>query len=44
MAILPARIVKQLIMLPIEVILFYAVAKVLVKSGLFGFIRSAKEK
>ena len=44
MALLPARIVKQLIMLPIEVILFYAVAKVLVKSGLFGFIRSVKEK
>ena len=44
MALLPARIVKQLIMLPIEVILFYAVARVLVKSGLFAFIRNSKER
>lgn len=44
MALLPARIVKQLVMLPIEVILFYAVARVLVKSGLFAFIRNTKEK
>lgn len=43
MALLPARVVKQIIMLPIEVILFYAVAKILVKSGLFAFIRSTKE-
>jgi len=44
MALLPARIVKQVIMLPIEVILFYAVARVLVKSGLFAFIRTSKER
>lgn len=44
MALLPARIVKQLVMLPIEVILFYAVARVLVKSGLFAFIRTSKER
>ena len=44
MALLPARIAKQLIMLPIEVILFYAVAKVLVKSGLIAFIRNSKER
>lgn len=44
MALLPARIVKQLVMLPIEVILFYAVARILVKSGLFAFIRNSKEK
>ena len=44
MALLPARIVKQLVMLPSEVILFYAVARVLVKSGLFAFIRNTKEK
>ena len=44
MALLPARIVKQLVMLPIEVILFYAVAKVLIKSGLFTFIYLSKEK
>lgn len=43
MALLPARIVKQLVMLPIEVIIFYAVAKVLIKSGLFAFIKTAKE-
>ena len=44
MALLPARIVKQLVMLPIEVVLFYAVARILVKSGLFAFIRNSKEK
>ena len=44
MALLPARIVKQIVMLPIEVILFYAVAKILVKSGLFTFIRDSKER
>ena len=44
MALLPARVVKQIVMLPIEVILFYAVAKVLVKSGLFAFIRNSGER
>lgn len=33
-ALLPARLVKQLIMLPIEVILFYTVARVLAKAHL----------
>ena len=44
MALLPARIIKQFIMLPIEVVLFYAVARILVKSGLFAFIRNPKER
>ena len=35
MALLPARILKQAIMLPIEVALFYAVAKILSKARLF---------
>ncbi len=34
MAIFPARVVKQLLMLPIEVVLFYTVAKVLMKARL----------
>lgn len=44
MALLPPRIVKQLIMLPIEVVLFYAVARILVKSGLFAYIRNSKQR
>ena len=44
MALLPARIVKQLIMLPIEVVLFYAVARILVKSGLFAYIGNSKQR
>ena len=40
MALLPARIVKQIIMLPIEVILFYGVARVLIKARLFTFLKS----
>lgn len=44
MALLPARIVKQLIMLPIEVVLFYAVAKILIKSGLFALIRNPEKR
>lgn len=36
---LPARIIKQIIMLPIEVALFYAVARVLVKAKVFTMIR-----
>ena len=39
MALFPARIVKQLVMLPIEVILFYAVARVLVKARIFTMLR-----
>lgn len=35
-ALFPARIVKQLIMLPIEVILFYTVAKVLARTNIFA--------
>jgi len=43
-ALLPARIVKQIIMLPIEVVLFYAVAKVLSRAHLFaGGGRVAKQ-
>lgn len=34
-ALLPARAVKQMIMLPIEIILFYATAKLLSKANLF---------
>lgn len=39
MALFPARIIKQLVMLPIEVILFYAVARVLVKAKVFTMLR-----
>ena len=39
MALFPARILKQLVMLPIEVILFYAVARVLVKARIFTMLR-----
>lgn len=39
MALFPARIIKQLVMLPIEVILFYAVARVLVKARIFTMLR-----
>lgn len=34
MAIFPARVVKQLIMLPIEIVLFYTVSKILMKARL----------
>ena len=44
MALLPGRVIKQIVMLPIEVILFYAVAKVLAKSGVFAFIHTSKER
>lgn len=40
-AILPARIVKELTMLPISVILFYTVAKVLARANVFQALRSA---
>ena len=39
MVLLPARIVKQIIMLPIEVALFYGVARVLIKARLFTFLK-----
>ena len=39
-AILPARVIKELIMLPISVILFYTVAKVLAKARVFAGLRS----
>jgi ECF transporter S component (folate family) len=39
MALFPARIIKQLVMLPIEVILFYAVARVLVKAKIFTLLK-----
>lgn len=35
MVLLPARIVKQLLMLPIEVVIFYFVAKVLARAKIF---------
>ena len=38
-ALLPARAVKQLVMLPIDVILFYVTARVLSKAKLLGSIR-----
>lgn len=39
-ALLPARAVKQLIMLPIDSILFYATAKLLSRANLTGLIKS----
>ena len=41
---LPARIVKQLIMLPIEVVLFYTVAKILMKAGIMLFLKTKEER
>lgn len=38
-ALLPARAVKQLVMLPIDTLLFYVTAKVLSKAKFFGSIR-----
>lgn len=43
-AILPARAVKQLIMLPIEIVLFYAVSKVLMKAGIMEHIGRSVQK
>lgn len=40
MALLPARIIKQLIMYPIDVILFYTVAKILTKANVFAMLRT----
>lgn len=41
-ALLPARILKQLIMLPIEVALFYTVAKTLAKANILTMMRGMK--
>ena len=41
-AILPARIVKEAIMFPITVILFYTVAKVLSRANVFAVLRGTK--
>lgn len=41
-AILPARIVKEVIMLPITVVLFYTVAKVLSRANVFAVLRGTK--
>lgn len=43
-AILPARIIKEAVMLPISVVLFYAVAKVLAKANVFAGLGSAANK
>lgn len=40
LAMLPARAVKQIIMLPIDAILFYAVAKALEEANILGRLRS----
>lgn len=42
LALLPARILKQAIMLPIEVALFYTVAKVLTKANVFSVMRGMR--
>ncbi len=42
LAILPARIVKEAIMLPITVVLFYTVAKVLSRANIFAVLRGTK--
>ena len=39
-ALLPARIIKQLIMLPIEIVLFYTVARVLSKAKVFAMLKT----
>lgn len=39
MALFPARAVKQFIMLPVEVILFYSVARLFEKANVFGLVR-----
>lgn len=44
MALFPARIVKQLIMLPIDIILFYAVSKVLLRARVFSGVGSVVNK
>lgn len=36
---LPARALKQLVMVPVETALFYAVVVVLQRAGVFGAIR-----
>lgn len=42
-ALLPARVVKQLVMLPIEVALFYGVARILLKAGIKKLMKPANE-
>lgn len=42
LALLPARILKQAVMLPIEVLLFYTVAKVLTKANVFAMMRGVR--
>lgn len=41
-ALLPARILKQIIMLPIEVVLFYTVAKTLAKTNVLEMVRGMR--
>ncbi|MCI9216045.1 MAG: folate family ECF transporter S component [Dorea sp.] len=40
LALLPARAVKQLVMLPIDIILFYITAKLLARTNIFEAVRS----
>ncbi|MBC5745665.1 folate family ECF transporter S component [Lachnospiraceae bacterium MD308] len=42
LALLPVRILKQAVMLPIETALFYTVAKVLTKANVFAMMRGTK--
>lgn len=41
-ALLPARILKQIIMLPIETVLFYTVAKMLAKANVLAMVRGMR--
>lgn len=40
MVLFPTRVVKQLIMFPIEVILFYSVAKMFERANVFAIVRT----
>ncbi len=40
MVLFPTRAVKQLIMFPIEVILFYSVAKMFERANVFAIVRT----
>ena len=42
LVLLPARILKQAVMMPIEVVLFYTVAKVLTKANIFAMMRGMR--
>ena len=44
MAILPLRVFKNLIMLPINTLIFYTLMQALERSGLFAMIRESKKK